>query len=356
MKGKIILEEAFNLPHLAAQEAKQYASVDGAVLLGKALADIEGRIAAMDEAGIEMQVLSLTSPGCQGLSDPAEAHKMAMESNDYIAEKVKSNPSRLAAFAAVSMHDPNQAAEELTRAVNTLGCVGVMLNDFQSNGPDGNTMLFYDDPSYDPFWAAAEKLKCPVYMHPRLPTKLIWNQLYRDRKWLQASAWGFANQLSIHILGIATSGVFDQFPGIPFDLWRLDHKLDRDSFPDMRMAKDKTIRDYFATNMHITTSGHFSTPSLQGAIAELSASRIMFCIDYPYKDGLMEGSTRFDNAPLSQPDLLAIGRENALRLLKLDRPPHNPTAGLSLKELEIGGLHGPIYSDDAKHLRTKTRA
>ncbi|KAJ6617709.1 2,3-dihydroxybenzoate decarboxylase [Mycena sp. CBHHK59/15] len=366
MKGKIILEEAFNLPKLAEDEAKLYASVEGAVLLGKALADIEGRIAAMDEAGVEMQVLSLTSPGCQGVSDPVEAHKMAVESNNYIAEKVKANPFRFAAFAAVSMHDPKQAAEELSRAVIELGCVGVMLNDFQSSGPDGNTMLFYDNPSYDIFWAAVEELDCLAYMHPRLASKLVWNELYRDRKCLQASAWGFANQLSIHILGIATSGVFDRFPGvqlafghmgehIPFDLWRLDHKLDRDRFPDMRMAKNKTIRDYFATNMHITTSGNFSTRSLQGAIAELSASRIMFSIDYPYEDGLMEGSTWFDKLPLSQPDLLAIGRENALRLLKLDRPPHNLKPGMTLKELEIGGLKGLIYPDDATHLRTKTR-
>lgn len=49
MKGKIILEEAFNLPRLAEEEAKLYASDYGAVLLGKALADIDGRIAAMDE-------------------------------------------------------------------------------------------------------------------------------------------------------------------------------------------------------------------------------------------------------------------------------------------------------------------
>ncbi|KAJ7677202.1 hypothetical protein B0H17DRAFT_1207248 [Mycena rosella] len=128
---------------------------------------------------------------------------------------------------------------------------------------------------------------------------------------------------------------------IPFDLWRLDHKLDRDRFPEMQMAKNKTIRDYFGTNMHITTSGHFSTRSLQGAIAELSSSRIMFSIDYPYEDGLMEGSTWFDALPLSQPDLLAISRENALRLLKLDCVPHNMKPGLTLKELEIGGLWGP---------------
>jgi len=151
MKGKIILEEAFNLPRIAEQEAKLYASVNAALLLGKALADIDGRIAGMDEAGVEMQVLSLTSPGCQGLADPVEAHKMAVESNNYIADKVKTNPARFAAFAAVSMHDPKQAAEELARAVVELGCVGVMINDFQSSGPDGNTMLFYDHPSYDVF-------------------------------------------------------------------------------------------------------------------------------------------------------------------------------------------------------------
>ncbi|KAJ7193239.1 2,3-dihydroxybenzoate decarboxylase [Mycena pura] len=367
MKGKIIIEEAFNLPRIAEQEARLYASVNAAVLLGKALADIDGRIAEMDEAGVEMQVLSLTSPGPQGLSDPVEAHKMAVESNNYIAEKVKTNPARFAAFAAVSMHDPKQAAEELTRAVVELGCVGAMINDFQSSGPDGNTMLFYDHPSYDVFWAAVEELDVLVYLHPRLPTPLIDDQLYRDRRWLQASAWGFATQLSVHILGIATSGVFDRFPGvqlafghmgehIPFDLWRLDHKLDRDRFPEMRMAKNRTIRDYFATNMHITTSGHFSTRSLHGAIAELSAGRIMFSIDYPYEDGLLEGSAWFDSLPLSQPDLLAIGRENALRLLKLDRAPHNLKAGLSLKELEIGGLKGVTYPDEAASLRTSTRA
>ncbi|KAJ7637779.1 amidohydrolase family protein [Mycena rosella] len=345
MRGKIILEEAWNLSKLAADEAKLYASIHGAVLLGKALADIDGRIAAMNEAGVEMQVLSLTAPGFQGVSDPVEAHNMAVESNNYIAEKVKANPSRFAAFAAVSMHDPKQAAKELSRAVIELGCVGVMINDFQSSGPDGNTTLFYDNPAYD-------ELDVPVYLHPRLPSKLVFDELYRDRKWLQASAWGFANQLSIHILGIATSRVFERFPGvqlvfghmgehIPFDLWRLDHKLDRDRFPEMRMAKNKTIRDYFGSNMHITTSGHFSTRSLQGAIAELSSSRVMFSIDYPYEDGLMAGSTWFDALPLAAAPLRpSIGRENALRFLKLDRAPHNMKPGLTLKELEIGGLGG----------------
>jgi predicted TIM-barrel fold metal-dependent hydrolase len=61
---------------------------------------------------------------------------------------------------AVSMHDPKQAAEELTRCMTKKkGFVGVLLNDFQSSGQDGNTMLFFDQPEYDSFWKTANDLK-----------------------------------------------------------------------------------------------------------------------------------------------------------------------------------------------------
>ncbi|KAJ7643567.1 hypothetical protein FB45DRAFT_1113658, partial [Roridomyces roridus] len=182
---------------------------------------------------------------------------------------------RAAAFAAVSMHDLKQAAEELTRAVVELRCVGVLINDFQNSGPDGNTMLFYDDPRYDMFWSTAQHLSVPVYVHLRLPSQVIYDQLYRDRSCLVDAPWRFANQLSLHILGIATSGVCDRFPGvqlvfghmgsilqIPLDLWRLDHKLDRERFPQTRMSKTKAIRDYFATNMHITSKSSRSKREL----------------------------------------------------------------------------------------------
>ena len=112
------------------------------------------------------------------------------------------------------MHDPQEVADEATRAINELGCIGVMLNDFQSAGEDANTMIFYDHPKFDVFWSTMAKLDRPVYIHPRLPTPNIWNQLYSDRKHLEASAWGFASQLSLHILAIATSGVFDRFPNL----------------------------------------------------------------------------------------------------------------------------------------------
>lgn len=73
--------------------------------------------------------------------------------------------------------------------------------------------------------------------------------------------------------------------GITGDLWRLDHKLDRKRFPTMPMAKNKLIRDYFAKNLHITTSGHYSSRMLQACISEIGADRIQFAIDYPCESG-----------------------------------------------------------------------
>jgi len=274
------------------------------------------------------------------------------------------HPTRFAAFGALSMHDPKEAAAEATRCVRELGFCGVILNDFQSSGPDGNTMLFYDQPNYDIFWKTMEELDAPVYMHPRLPTPLIMEQLYAQRKWLQASVWGFASQLSLHVLGIITNGIFDRFPKaqliighlgehIPQDLWRVDHKLIRDRYPAMQMSKEKLVRDYMNENVHLTTSGHFSTRTLLGAMAELSSDRIMFSVDYPYEDGLLEGSTWMDACDVSDVDRLKIARTNAIKLLKLDRAPHNLKLDASMKELQIGGLKGIVYPDSAAHLRAE---
>src|SRR5271169_3511780 len=134
-----------------------------------------------------MMVLSITSPGCQGEANPKKSEALAKRANDYMANIVSKNPTRFQGFASVSMHDPAEAAEELTRAVKKLGLVGCMLNDCwtlvskqdlintgQSSGPNGDTMLHYDTDSYDIFWKTVQDLDVPVYMHPRLasPTEI----------------------------------------------------------------------------------------------------------------------------------------------------------------------------------------
>ena len=73
-----------------------------------------------------------------------------------MAKEVAKNPKRFAGFCVLSMHDPCQAAQELRRSIIELGLKGAIINDFQSAGPDGETMLMYDQPEYDPFWAAVQ--------------------------------------------------------------------------------------------------------------------------------------------------------------------------------------------------------
>jgi 2,3-dihydroxybenzoate decarboxylase len=84
---------------------------------------------ARDKHGVGMMVLSITSPGCQGEADQEKSEALAKRANDYMADIVSKNPTRFQGFASVSMHDPAEAAQELTRAVKKLGLKGCMLND-----------------------------------------------------------------------------------------------------------------------------------------------------------------------------------------------------------------------------------
>ncbi len=256
MLGKIALEEAWAIPeNFVAYDVSKLAppGVIGGNLVEN-LMDVHGtRLQQMDENGVDLMVLSLSSPGPQGVTDPAGAAALATLANDRLADEVARNPRRFAALASLSMHDPAEAGRELRRVfAEKQGFVGVILNDYQSAedgtpGPDGSTakstkMLFYDAPEYDAFWAVAQEVDAPVYVHPREATALITEQMWKARPWLAYSALGYAQRVSMHVLGIVTAGVLDRFPRlrlvighmgehIPYDLYRIDHKLNRAGFP-----------------------------------------------------------------------------------------------------------------------------
>lgn len=101
MKGKVALEEAFNLPRFH-EKTKWWAGLF-AVDPEKHAAEIQDitgqRIKYMDKHGVGYTILSYTAPGVQDIEDPKEAQALAVEVNDYIAEQIKSHPDRLGAFA-----------------------------------------------------------------------------------------------------------------------------------------------------------------------------------------------------------------------------------------------------------------
>ena len=377
MLHKIALEEAWSIP----ESLKSYdpgtlapKGVIGGDLLAN-LQDVHGtRLKQMDENGIDMMALSLSSPGAQGVADPAAAEKLASLANDRLEEEVLKAPTRFSGFVAVSMHNPAQAAGELERCFKQKqGFVGVMLNDFQSSGSDGNKMLFYDQPEYDAFWGAAEGLGAPVYIHPRAATQLIHEQMWKDRPWLEFSALGYANRVNMHLLGIITAGVLDRFPKLklvvghmgehmsvrhsvitllhlltecwcrPYDLYRIDHKLNRARFAKMPMRKDRLIRSYFGTQVFITTSGHFSTAALICALTEIGSDSIMFSIDYPF-ESIPNGSVWWDEhvkVVIHARELVKMGRNNALEIFpRLKEGPHAMEVMDSV-QCEVGGLKNP---------------
>ena len=119
----------------------------------------EGRIAAMDAARIDKQVLSVWSPGVQ-VFDAGLGTELARLVNDRLAEAIRQHPDRFAGLAAVATQDPDNAAQEIERAVSGLGLNGVLINS-HTNGE------YLDDPRYWPIFEAAQALQTPIYLHPR---------------------------------------------------------------------------------------------------------------------------------------------------------------------------------------------
>ncbi|CAG8894923.1 unnamed protein product [Penicillium egyptiacum] len=330
MLGKIALEEAFALPRFR-EKTKWWAGMF-ATDTEKHTAEINDvgpiRLDFAERHGVGLQILSYTAPGVQDIWDAKDAQALAVEINDYIAEKVKAHPDRFAAFATLSMHDPQEAAAELRRCVTQHGFLGALVNDTQRAGADGDDMIFYDNEKWDVFWATCTELDVPLYLHPRNPTGTIYDKLWADRKWLIGPPLSFAQGVSLHVLGMVTNGVFDRHPKlqvilghlgehIPFDMWRINHWFeDRKKMLGLAETCKRTIREYFAENLWITTSGHFSTTTLNFCMAEVGADRILFSIDYPFET-FGDACDWFDSAEMSNTDRLKIGRENAKKLFKL---------------------------------------
>ncbi len=102
---------------------------------------------------------------------------------------------------------------------------------------------------------------------------------------------------------------------LPFSVARLDHRL-KFQPPSTRGRQQRPVADYLQTNIMMTTSGACRTQALINAMLEVGADRIMFSTDYPF-ESMAESAAWFDQTPISDSDKTKIGRENAVRLLKV---------------------------------------
>ncbi|GAA1959452.1 amidohydrolase family protein [Amycolatopsis minnesotensis] len=314
----IALEEAFAIPELQARfpVPKTDTAARWVEDWGKRLSDYTTyRLPEMDEHGIDIQVLSLTAPGIQGLTDARQAVTDARSANDHLAEVIAAHPDRFRGLAALPLQDPEAAVTELHRAVGALGLNGALVNDHT----DG---AYLDDPHYEPVWSALEDLGVPLYLHPGAPPTEPWRVL-EGRPELRGPLWSWAAETGGHALRLIFGGVFDRHPRarvilghlgefLPFQLARLDSRYARQE----HRALARKPSEYVGDNILITTSGVCSPAALAGAILAIGADAIMFAVDYPFED-TAEAVQFLERAPISDRDRAKIGHGNAERLLRL---------------------------------------
>jgi predicted TIM-barrel fold metal-dependent hydrolase len=286
--------------------------------LAERLKQMEGvRLQEMDEAGIDVQVLSNTGPGTQFM-EPAKAAELAPLVNDRLYEAVKRHPTRLAAFAMLPTPDPKAAAAELERCVTKMGFKGAMVHGLTHG-------KFIDDPQFWPIFERAQALDVPIYLHPAEPHPKVIEVYYKD--YLQrypaliTAPLGYTVETAVAGVRMVLSGVFEKYPrlkvilghmgeGIPFLLWRIDHTLKNPGNAPIE------FREVFSKHFWITTSGFFSDPAMVCSMMELGVDRIIFSIDWPWGNN-RQGVDWFDRMQLSAEDKAKIWSGNVEKLLKM---------------------------------------
>lgn len=300
----ICLEEHVSTPPLVNAWTARSLRFGGGPLRDK-LADLsELRLADMDDAGVDVQVLSLSAPGLEALP-AAEAVALARDANDRIAEAVAAHPDRLEGFVNLPTPDPARAAAELRRGVEQLGFrAGFMF------GRVGERNV--DHPAFDELWATAAELVTPIYIHPSEPPSAVKDAYYsglgnEDADFLFSSgAIGWHYETGIQLLRLIYGRVFDRHPDLQvvvghwgelvlFYAERIQ-LLDR----SMRPSLDRPLIDYLRQNVSYTSSGMYSQRYLEWTLDLVGVDRIMFSTDYPYIPTIGGGASRafLEKSPL----------------------------------------------------------
>lgn len=166
------------------------------------------RIADMDSGHISFQIMSHL-PGI-GSTDP---HGCTAGNNE-MAAAIKQNPDRLGGVAILPMAHPEEAAKELERCVKELGLLGALIDNHLED------MTHYDGRKFWPVFAMAEKLDVPIYLHPAPPSadsvhgQYVGNYSMQAAMGLSTAAWGWHENVGLHILKLYAAGLFDRFPKV----------------------------------------------------------------------------------------------------------------------------------------------
>jgi hypothetical protein len=274
------------------------------------------RIALMDESGVDVQVLSVSTPALHNL-EPEESVTLAQRTNDFVAATIARNPTRFQGFAALPTPAPASAAVELERSVQSLGLPGAMLC---GRTRDKNL----DHPDFLPMFETAAKLGVPMFIHPQIPQRAVREVYYSGfGESVDAAfatfALGWHYEAGIQFIRLMLAGVFDKYTDLQiilghwgevvlFYLERLNSLA--------RVAKlQRPVVDYMKQNLYVTSSGMWNQSYLQRTLEIVGAERILFSTDYPYQYRPGGGARSFlEEAALSREEKELFAHGNWERL------------------------------------------
>lgn len=274
------------------------------------MTDPQRRLEDMDRVGIDVEVLSLSTPNVYFA--PAERQaEVARLVNDAYADLAAREPKRFKGFASIPMDDPDAALRELDRAMGELRMQGVVV----LSNINGRALA---DARYRPFFEECDRRAICVFVHPMIPANAD-----AFAEYVLGPIVGFPFDTTLAIARLCYAGVFKQLPrirwilghlggAVPYLFERLDNGW-RD-FAECRVNIDQLPSVYLRRLYYDTVS--FSRPSLELALAQVGADHLVMGSDYPHLLGSIERSvSSIDGLAIEQADKQRIFSGNARAIL-----------------------------------------
>jgi aminocarboxymuconate-semialdehyde decarboxylase len=275
-----------------------------------AMTDVSKRIEDMDRVGIDVEVVSLSTPNVF-FTDAEHQPAVARMMNDSYAELIARHPKRFKGFASIPMDAPDAALAELHRAIETLRLNGVVLLSNIGGKP-------LTSPEYRPFFEEANRMKLCIFLHPMIPA-----QSDAFREYVLGPIIGFPFDTSLAVARMCYDGMFEELPdirwiighlggAIPYLMERMDNGF-RD-FADCRVKIDKLPSVYLKRLYYDTVS--FSPYTLKMVRDMVGAEHMVMGSDYPHLLGSIDRAvTSIEALEITEEDKDAIFYRTALGIL-----------------------------------------
>lgn len=271
--------------------------------------DWDLRIEDMDDAKVDVALISLTAPNVYW-GTRAQSAAAARSINDDFAAAQKKYDGRIRWFASLPFQHADDALAELRRA-KTNGAIGVCTLTNILGTP-------LTAPQYRPIWREVEAMRLPVFVHPTTP--------YTDGMGLAdfglGNTIGFTSETSLFVARMILEGMLDELPNLqviachgggafPYLAARFDIMWERTTSARKNEAPPTSYLDRIWYDSIV-----YDQPTLDFLVARVGADRVLYGSDYPFSIGDMKGMlSRVDALPPEQRDAIRSG--NATRLFDL---------------------------------------